>query len=68
MNQHVDVVTAQGTVRGLRGDDGTAVFLNLPYAAPPVGAGRFQAPRPHDPWQGIRDATEPGPNPRTEPW
>ncbi|MEV5887892.1 carboxylesterase/lipase family protein [Nonomuraea fuscirosea] len=61
MNQHVDVVTAQGAVRGLRGDD-SVVFLNIPYAAPPVGAGRFQAPRPHDPWTGVRNATEPGPN------
>ncbi|MEU8393819.1 carboxylesterase family protein [Nonomuraea sp. NPDC048892] len=61
MKQHVDVVTAQGTVRGRRGDD-SVVFLNIPYAAPPVGAGRFQAPRPHAPWTGTRDATEPGSN------
>ncbi|PZG14900.1 carboxylesterase/lipase family protein [Nonomuraea aridisoli] len=55
------VVTAQGVVRGLRRDD-TAVFLDLPYAAPPVGADRFRAPRPHAPWHGVRDATRPGPN------
>ncbi|MFD8623954.1 carboxylesterase/lipase family protein [Streptomyces hygroscopicus] len=63
MNHHPDpvVTTARGAVRGLR-QDGTAVFLNIPYAAPPRGAGRFAPPRPHEPWDGIRDATVPGPN------
>ncbi|MBF8187675.1 carboxylesterase/lipase family protein [Nonomuraea sp. K274] len=62
MNHHADdiVVTTQGAVRGLR-RDGTTVFLNIPYAAPPVGAARFAAPRPHAPWDGVRDATAPGP-------
>ncbi|WP_433243113.1 carboxylesterase/lipase family protein [Actinomadura nitritigenes] len=68
MNQHAErvataqdiVATAQGAVRGLR-RDGAAVFLNIPYAAPPAGASRFAAPRPHAPWDGVRDATEPGP-------
>ncbi|MFB4270033.1 carboxylesterase/lipase family protein [Nonomuraea sp. GTA35] len=62
MNHHAadTVVTAQGAVRGLR-RDGTTVFLNIPYAAPPTGAARFAAPRPHAPWHGVRDATEPGP-------
>ena len=55
------VTTAQGTVRGLRQGD-TAAFLNVPYAAPPRGAGRFAPPEPHEPWDGIRDATAPGPN------
>ncbi|MEV4110328.1 carboxylesterase family protein [Nonomuraea sp. NPDC049695] len=62
MNHHAPetVVTAQGAVRGLR-RDGATVFLNIPYAAPPTGAARFAAPRPHAPWNGVRDATEPGP-------
>ncbi|MBT2523429.1 carboxylesterase/lipase family protein [Arthrobacter sp. ISL-28] len=55
------VITAQGAVRGLR-HDGTTAFLNIPYAAAPLGAGRFQAPQPHAPWQDVRDATNPGPN------
>ncbi|MFD8274658.1 carboxylesterase/lipase family protein [Streptomyces flaveolus] len=55
------VTTAQGTVRGLRRGD-TAAFLNVPYAAPPRGAGRFAPPQPHEPWDGVRDATVPGPN------
>ncbi|MFE6992985.1 carboxylesterase family protein, partial [Streptomyces pharetrae] len=64
MNHHPEpvVITEQGAVRGLRQDDGTVVFLNIPYAAPPRGAGRFAPPRPHAPWDGVRDATAPGPN------
>ncbi|MET0493283.1 MAG: carboxylesterase family protein [Actinoplanes sp.] len=37
------------------------VFHSVPYAAPPVGAHRFTAPRPHEPWTAVRDATQPGP-------
>lgn len=64
MNHHPEpvVTTAQGAVRGLRQEDGTAAFLNIPYAAPPLGAGRFAPPEPHEPWDGVRDATIPGPN------
>ncbi|WP_149552314.1 carboxylesterase/lipase family protein [Streptomyces marokkonensis] len=63
MNHHPEpiVTTAQGAVRGLRRGDTTA-FLNIPYAAPPRGAGRFAPPQPHEPWDGTRDATVPGPN------
>ncbi|MDJ1137574.1 carboxylesterase/lipase family protein [Streptomyces iconiensis] len=63
MSHHPDpvVTTAQGAVRGLRQGDTTA-FLNIPYAAPPRGAGRFAPPQPHEPWNGVRDATAPGPN------
>lgn len=63
MNHHTEpvVTTARGAVRGLR-QGGTTVFLNIPYAAPPRGAGRFEPPQPHEPWDGVRDATVPGPN------
>ncbi|MGW0548267.1 carboxylesterase/lipase family protein [Streptomyces altiplanensis] len=63
MNHHPEpvVTTAQGAVRGLR-QAGTTAFLNIPYAAAPRGAGRFAPPRPHEPWDGVRDATVPGPN------
>ncbi|QHY98689.1 Carboxylesterase [Streptomyces sp. S4.7] len=62
-NRRADPVatTAQGAVRGRR-RDGVLSFLNIPYAAPPTGAGRFEAPRPHDSWHEVRDATVPGPN------
>ncbi|MCK7624509.1 carboxylesterase family protein [Streptomyces sp. RS10V-4] len=55
------VTTAQGAVRGLRQHNGTAAFLNIPYAAPPRAAGRFAPAQPHEPWDGVRDATVPGP-------
>jgi len=37
-------------------------FRGVPYAAPPVGPARFA--RAHDPapWDGLRDALDPGPN------
>ncbi|MGW7386118.1 carboxylesterase/lipase family protein [Streptomyces sp. NPDC054794] len=54
------VTTTGGAVRG-RHHLGTTVFFNIPYAAPPTGRARFQAPRPHTPWTAVRDATEPGP-------
>ncbi|MEU8953554.1 carboxylesterase family protein [Streptomyces sp. NPDC048518] len=54
------VSTAQGAVVGARGE-GYEVFRGIPYAAPPAGAARFAAPRPHAPWTGVRDATMPGP-------
>ncbi|MHC5257398.1 carboxylesterase/lipase family protein [Streptomyces sp. UC4497] len=64
MNHRPDpavVTTAQGAVRGLR-QHGSTAFLNIPYAAAPTGADRFRPPRPHAAWQGVRDATAPGPN------
>ncbi|MFF0465632.1 carboxylesterase/lipase family protein [Streptomyces mexicanus] len=63
MNHRPDpvVATTQGAVRGLR-QCATLTFLNIPYAAPPRGAGRFAPPQPHEPWDGVRDATVPGPN------
>ncbi|MFI1677722.1 carboxylesterase/lipase family protein [Streptomyces sp. NPDC020607] len=60
MNHHPVVRTAQGAVRGLR-RHGIDAFLGIPYAAPPRGAGRFAPPEPHAPWDGVRDATVPGP-------
>jgi para-nitrobenzyl esterase len=49
--------TANGTVRGLA--NGAAdEFLGIPYAAPPVGALRWQPPQPAASWSGVRDATQ----------
>lgn len=57
-----DVVeTAYGRVRGAFVEDGAVVaFRGIPYAAPPVGARRWQLPAPPAPWEGERDATELG--------
>ncbi|TDB86192.1 carboxylesterase/lipase family protein [Actinomadura sp. KC216] len=54
------VQTAYGKVRGTA-RDGVTAFLGIPYAAPPFGPNRFRAPRPPEPWDGIRDAVEHGP-------
>ncbi|MFC8502836.1 carboxylesterase/lipase family protein [Pedococcus sp. NPDC057267] len=45
-----------GRVRG-RTSDGVSAFLAIPYAAAPVGAARFEAPRPAASWDGVREAT-----------
>jgi para-nitrobenzyl esterase len=50
-----------GRVRGPPLPRGLVGFAGVPYAAPPVGARRFRAPEPPDPWDGERDATRFGP-------
>ncbi|MEW2067855.1 carboxylesterase family protein [Streptomyces sp. NPDC007346] len=59
--------TVQGTVRGAVAG-GVAVFRGIPYAAAPVGAGRFRAPRPPEPWEGVRDAVAFGPTAPKRPY
>ncbi|MEZ5655043.1 MAG: carboxylesterase family protein [Sphingobium sp.] len=60
MNDRI-VETQSGKVRGMV-QEGTARFLGIPYAAPPVGLLRFAVPEAPAPWSGVRDALEPGPN------
>ena len=55
-----EVSTSAGRVRG-RVEHGNAVFRGIPFAQPPVGALRFQAPVPPRSWDGVRDAAEFGP-------
>ncbi|MGV4984436.1 carboxylesterase/lipase family protein [Streptomyces sp. NRAIS4] len=59
------VRTASGAVRGLR-ERGLSVFRGIPFAEPPVGAARFQAPRPPRAWDGVREAYAFGPPPPQE--
>ncbi|HJV43555.1 carboxylesterase/lipase family protein [Caulobacter sp.] len=54
------VAAPAGTVEGVT-DAGTLAFKGLPYAAPPVGAGRWRAPAPAARWDGVRDASQFGP-------
>src|SRR3954451_10483076 len=56
------VRTTTGVVRG-RYEGGLAVFRGIPFAAPPVGAARFAAPRPAPRWAGVREAASFGPPP-----
>ncbi len=60
MKVEVEIRTAAGTVRGRREND-LAVFRGIPYAQPPFGARRFQAPVDFERWEGVREATVFGP-------
>jgi para-nitrobenzyl esterase len=53
--------TANGLVRGLA-NGAVNEFLGIPYAAPPVGALRWQPPQPAASWSGVRDVTQFGPH------
>src|SRR5262249_9022384 len=58
MSTTVEVST--GRLEGVR-EDGVLVFRAIPFARPPVGALRYEPPRPVEPWPGGRDATRFGP-------
>ena len=54
------VSTQSGRVEGER-SHGIEAFKGIPYARPPVGPLRFQAPERMKRWRGVRDATSYGP-------
>jgi para-nitrobenzyl esterase len=60
-----EVTTTAGRVRGVR-RDGSAAFLGIPFAEPPVGSRRFAAPQAKAPWDGLLDATAYGPTPQRQ--
>lgn len=60
MTDALVVDTTNGPVRGI--SDGTvSAWLGIRYAAPPVGALRWRAPRPPEPWIEPADASQVGP-------
>ncbi|MBO1330494.1 carboxylesterase/lipase family protein [Streptomyces sp. VRA16 Mangrove soil] len=54
------VATDKGLVAGATAAD-VDRFYGIPYAAPPVGTGRWQPPAPAAAWTGTRSATSSGP-------
>lgn len=55
-----DVTVDTGKLAGVS-RDGVDIFKGIPYAAPPVGELRWEAPAPAADWQGVRDASAFGP-------
>lgn len=58
--QRIQVDLPEGLAEGAV-SNGVQRFYSLPYAAPMSDERRFRAPEPAPPWQGVRDATRPGP-------
>jgi para-nitrobenzyl esterase len=54
-----EVQIGAGTLRGTHVGFAIA-FRGIPYARPPVGDLRWQPPQPPLPWQGVREALQPG--------
>jgi para-nitrobenzyl esterase len=52
---------AQGELVGSIAENGAHVWRGIPFAAPPVEAGRWRAPRPPEPWDGTLLAVDSGP-------
>ncbi|XP_054479358.1 carboxylesterase 5A-like [Anoplopoma fimbria] len=49
----------RGHYRAVRGtEQQVEEYLGIPFAHPPLGPLRFAAPRPAEPWDGVRDATK----------
>jgi para-nitrobenzyl esterase len=57
------VKTASGAIEGITAPSGSSVqmFRGIPFAQPPVGDGRWGAPRPVQRWSGVRKADQFGP-------
>jgi para-nitrobenzyl esterase len=53
------VQTEAGALRGAYAGS-AIVFKGIPFARPPVGELRWEAPQPAMSWSGVRDATRPG--------
>ena len=57
------VITDAGALAGIMDPStGVFVFRGIPYAAPPVGEGRWRAPGRVARWSGVRSAAQLGKN------
>lgn len=56
----IQIGIQQGTLLGEKTAE-VAVFKGIPFATPPVGVRRWRAPEPAASWQGVRMATQFGP-------
>jgi len=56
-SEPLEVATDKGRVRGDVSSEGVRAFKGMPFAAPPIGANRWKAPQPVEPWTETRDAT-----------
>lgn len=63
LGQAPQVTIESGTLAGVRPASlpHGAAFLDVPFAAQPVGGLRWKAPQPAPHWAGVRAATEEGP-------
>lgn len=52
------IVTIDSGKLAGRHDNGIISYKGVPFAAPPIGMLRWQAPQPVQPWTGIRDAKD----------
>ena len=56
--------TATGIIEGnYDTHTGIQTYFGVPFAEPPVGALRWKAPQPLEPWEGIRETKAFGPRP-----
>ena len=59
---HSPIVRTDDGLLGGTVSDAMDEYLGIPYAAPPVGALRWEPPAPASGWSGVREATELGPH------
>ncbi len=56
-----EVAVTGGAIGGVVGQDGLKQYHGIPFAAAPVGDLRWAPPAPVALWDGVRDASMPGP-------
>lgn len=52
-----EMTVTGGRIVGVE-QQGVAAFKGIPFAAPPVGALRWQPPQPVNGWSGVRSARD----------